>query len=228
MFEKFEESDRYEYMESDNELIIRYALGNERFAKRRKSKPKSIKKLIWFCIIWTLVAIVLIAFCLFNQISERLTAIIMLVGILGLYIPIQIFFTDADLSYKKYYTLKVNKKGISEIWDEPEEKFQKTVLWSELKYYGEVSCLVSGWKNRYYVDFIIFSSEEVNKKEFRKMITEAWDLSGTCDFKLKDIEHTIFLGPDGFAKGFVDICKLIDNYLIRNKIELPDTASGDF
>ena len=30
----FEKIDKYEYMESDNELIIRYALGNERFEKK--------------------------------------------------------------------------------------------------------------------------------------------------------------------------------------------------
>ena len=74
------------------------------------------------------------------------------------------------------------------------------------------------------IEFIVYSSEGTNEAYFRPIIKKAWDLV-KYDINLKDFEHTIFIHADGC---FVEITKLIDNFLIRNKIELPDTASGDF
>ena len=224
----FKQIDKFEYIERNNELIFRHALGDDRFAEPKKRNPKRKKYCIWFTIIWTVVVFLPALFCFFSEIgSVRMTACVLLVGISGLYFAYGILVEpNFDFSHKKYYSLKVNREGISEVWDFPEGKFEKTVLWSELKYYGTVHAKVYHFDyNRlhsyYNDDYVVFSSETTDESEFKKIITDVLCAREKGDLKLKDIEHTIFLRPDEYGTYYTETCKMIDNFLIRNKIELP-------
>ena len=212
----FEKVGKYEYVELNKELIIRYSLGDERFAEHIiRSIDK--RKLILFCTIWTFLTLGPACYCFLNQKSVSATAIFLLLGFAGLFIAFPLLFArDVDLTHKKYYSVIINKKGISEVWDFPEGKFEKTLLWKDVKYSGLVLTTVSMVTELRNVEFIVYSSEGTNEVYFRPIIKKAWDLD-QYDLKLKDLEHTIFI----YAPG-LEMSKLIDNFLIRNKIELPE------
>ena len=212
----FEKIGKYEYVELNNELTIRYSLGDQRFNEYKKPTPKFRKKVVWFCILWILVVAVPSYYCFFNERYMQVTVIGVLLSPLVLLIAWGLYIGSDDLTYKKYYSLKLNKNGITEVWDFPEGKFEKTVLWKDVKYSASVGAIVSSTSRMIGVEFIVYSSEGTNEDYFRPIIKKAWDLV-KYDIKLKDFEHTIFIYADGC---FVEMIKLIDNYLIRNKIEL--------
>ena len=162
-----------------------------KFADSDISKEEERRTKVFLFFIWGIFSFSLTAVPFFMKLYAH-TIIFFLVLVIGGFV---ICINIIKRSEVKYFSVIVDKTGVHEVWNNPEQPFQKTILWDDLRYFNhleEVFAVGSTRPSTPY-DCIVFSAEDVEDEEVIKAVRKVMRKSMQYEKVFKEYEESIFI-----------------------------------
>lgn len=175
----------YQISEDDQEMKIGFC--NTEDGKEIDTKFKVLVFLIWGIVSFGLT----IFATLTGSIAHGIIFFLVLV-VIGFFLCLNY----CKRSEVKYFSVIIDSVGVHEIWNDPGNRFQKTIKWEDLRCSGIFCSVVKiqqGVRNSMAFDCILFSSEDMEDQYREKHIRKIWGSTMQYEIKFREVPNSIFI-----------------------------------